>query len=311
MKFGVSLNHRGPQARPEIMTRFAQRADALGFDSLTVSDHIVVPKAMPPNYPYHPKGEFSWQAARDFYEPLTTLMYLAGRTNRLRLGVSVLILSYRNPIVTAKMLSTIDALSEGRMFLGVGTGWWEDEYKALGMPEAFADRGARTDEHLRIYKTLWSQENPQFKGKYHQFGDLEFSPKPYRKTGIPIWIGGHTTRALRRTAEFGDVWHPIGLRPPAGLDPKELDAKRRELDALTAKAGRDPKAISIAFRCPLAFDPKQRAPMAGSTAQLIDDIRAYQQAGVSHMTLDIARESPQATLDVLQRVAEEIVPAFA
>lgn len=310
MKFGVSLNHRGAQARPEIMTRFAQRAEALGFDSLTVSDHVVLPKAMPPNYPYHPKGEFSWQAARDLYEPLTTLMFLAGRTNRLRLGVSVLILSYRNPVVTAKMLATIDALSEGRMFLGVGTGWWEDEYRALGIPEAFQDRGARTDEYLRVYKVLWTEPNPEFKGKYHQFGNLEFSPKPYQKGGLPIWVGGHTTRALRRTAELGDVWHPIGLRPPAGLDPEELGAKRRELYALAEQRGRDPHSIAIAFRCPLHFDPKLRAPMAGSPAQLIEDIRAYEKQGVSHFTFDIARDSPEAALEVLQRIAEEIMPAF-
>jgi probable F420-dependent oxidoreductase len=311
MKFGLSLNHRGVQARPDIMTRFAQRAEALGYDSLTVSDHIVIPKAMPHNYPYHPQGEFSWQAARDLYEPLTTLMFLAGRTNRLRLGVSVLILSYRNPITTAKMLATIDALSEGRMFLGVGTGWWEDEYAALGIPGHYAERGARTDEYLRIYKVLWTEPNPEFKGRFHSFGNLEFSPKPYRKGGLPIWVGGHTTRALKRTAEFGDMWHPIGLRPPAGLDPKELGVKRRELHALAEKAGRDPGAIGIAFRAPLQLHAAKRGPLAGTPQQVIDDIGAYQREGVSHFTFDIFRDTPQAALDAIQQVAEEIMPAFA
>src|SRR5579863_9126714 len=302
MKFGVSLNHRGPQARPEVMTRFAQRAEALGYDSLTVSDHIVIPKAMPTNYPYHPNGEFAWQAARDMYEPLTTLMFLAGRTNRIRLGVSVLILSYRNPVTTAKMLATVDALSVRRIFLGVGTGWWQDEYKALGIPGHFADRGERTDEYLRIYKMLWTEANPEFKGKFFSFGDLEFSPKPYRPGGPPIWIGGHTSRALRRTAEFGDMWHPIGLRPPAGLSAQELGAKRRELDGLAEKAGRDPGKIGIAFRCPLHLNAPKRAPMAGTPQQIVDDIAAYRQEGVSHITFDIFRDSPQATLDAIQQV---------
>jgi len=310
MKFGVSLNQRGSQARPDVIARFAQRAEALGFDSLTVSDHIVIPKPMPGNYPYHPQGEFSWQAARDYYEPLATLTFLAGRTNRLRLGVSVLILSYRNPLVTAKMLSTADALSEGRIFLGVGTGWWEDEYKALGIPEHFADRGARTDEYLRIYKVLWSEQNPEFKGRYHSFGNLEFSPKPRQKGGLPIWVGGHTSRALRRTAELGDVWHPIGLRPPAGLNPQELGAKARELAVLAEKAGRDPARIAIAFRCPLNFTPVRRGPMTGTAAQILDDIHAYQRSGVSHFTFDLARDTPELSLEAMQQIAAEIMPAF-
>ena len=311
MKFGLSLIHRGPQARPEVMTRFAQRAEALGYDSLSVSDHIVIPKAMPHNYPYHPEGQFSWQAARDLHEPLTTLMFLAGRTNRLRLGVSVLILSYRNPVATAKMLATMDALSEGRMFLGVGTGWWEDEYKALGISEHFAERGARTDEYLRIYKLLWTEANPEFNGRFYRFGNLDFSPKPYRSGGLPIWVGGHTSRALRRTAEFGDMWHPIGLRPPAGLAPRELGAKRRELHALAEQAGRDPAAIGIAFRCPLMLHPSQRGPMAGTPQQIVDDIGAYQREGVSHITFDIVRDTSQAALDEMQQIAEEVMPAFA
>ena len=111
MKFGLSLINRGALARPETMTRFVQRAEALGFDWVSISDHIVIPKAMPDNYPYHPDGQFAWQSARDYYEPLATLMFLAGRTTRLRLGTSVLIIPYRNPVIVAKMVATIDALS--------------------------------------------------------------------------------------------------------------------------------------------------------------------------------------------------------
>ncbi|HUJ75919.1 MAG TPA: TIGR03619 family F420-dependent LLM class oxidoreductase, partial [bacterium] len=267
--------------------------------------------AVPKNYPYHPQGEFQWQAAREFYEPLATLAFLAAKTNRLRLGVSVLILSYRNPLLAAKELATLDALSEGRMFLGVGTGWWEDEYKALGIGEHFAQRGARTDEYLRIYKVLWTQENPEFKGKFHEFGNLEFSPKPRQPGGMPIWIGGHTPRALKRVAEFGDVWHPIGLRPPAGLDPQELGQKRQELQRLTAQAKRDPGAISIAFRCPVAFGGKRQGMMTGSALQIVEDIRAYQAVGVSHLTLDTGRPTAEESLAVMEQVASEIMPHFA
>jgi probable F420-dependent oxidoreductase len=311
MRFGVNLLNRGPLARPDLMVRYAQRAEALGFETLTISDHIVIPKAMPSNYPYHPEGKFSWQSAKDYYEPLTTLGFLAGKTNRIRLGTSVLILPYRNPIETAKNLATLDALTEGRMFLGIGTGWWEDEFKALGLASHFADRGARTDEYVRIYKALWTQEQPAFKGQFHQFDQIEFSPKPHQKGGLPIWVGGHTGRALRRVVELGDVWHPIGLRPPSGLDPRELGNRRRELHALAEKAGRDPASIAIHFRCPLAFAKNtaatQRAPMTGSTAQLLEDINAYQQQGVSHITLDLTRESFAQCLEVLEQVAEHLL----
>lgn len=307
MRFGVNLLNRGPLARPDLMVRYAQRAEALGFETLTISDHIVIPKAMPNNYPYHPEGKFSWQAARDYYEPLTSLAFLAGKTNRIRLGTSVLVVPYRNPIQTAKDLATLDALSEGRIFLGIGTGWWEDEFKALGLGSHFAERGERTDEYVRIFKTLWTQENPAFEGRFHRFSNIEFSPKPHQKGGLPIWVGGHTTRALRRVVELGDVWHPIGLRPPSGLDPRELGTKRRELHALAEKAGRDPAAIAIHFRCPLAFSATQRAPMVGSAAQLLEDINAYQAQGVSHMTFDLARETFSECMEVLEQVADTLL----
>jgi len=311
MQFGVNLVNRGPLARPDDMVRYAQRAEALGFQTLTISDHIVIPKAMPANYPYHPEGKFSWQGARDYFEPLTTMAFLAGQTRRIRLGPSVLIISYRNPVATAKMLATLDALSGGRIFLGVGTGWWADEYKALGIPDHFANRGERTDEYLRIYKELWTADEPRFNGKFHHFGDLEFSPKPQQKGGLPIWIGGHTNRALRRTVEFGAAWHPIGLRPPAGLDPAELGRKRGELHALAEKARRDPAGIAIHFRCPLSFSATQRAPMVGTAAQLLDDLNAYREQGVSHITLDLPRDSFTEMLELLEQVAQELLPKLA
>jgi probable F420-dependent oxidoreductase len=308
MKFGLNLVNRGPLARPELMTRFVQRAEALGFDWVTISDHIVIPRAMPENYPYHPEGKFSWESARDYYEPLATLMYLAGRTERLRLGTSVLIIPYRNPITTAKMVATIDALSGGRVFLGVGTGWWEDEFIALGIPGHFAERGARTDEYIRIFRNLWREPDPAFEGQFYRYANLEFSPKPVQPGGVPIWIGGHTRRALRRVAELGDVWHPIGLRPPAGLTPAQMGAKRAELAALCEKHGRDPASVPIAFRCPVVFSQAERKPMQGTPAQILDDIAAYAAQGVGQMGLDIAAAEPGPLLETLERLGAEIVP---
>jgi probable F420-dependent oxidoreductase len=311
MKFGLSLITRGPLAKAEHMTRFVQRAEALGYDWVSISDHIVIPKAMPSNYPYHPDGEFDWRGARDYYEPLATLMFLAGRTTRLRLGTSVLILPYRNPVTVAKMVATVDALSGGRVFLGVGTGWWEDEFKALGLPGHFAERGPRTDEYIRIFRNLWLEENPRFDGQFYQYGDLEFSPKPVQPGGVPIWVGGHTRRALRRTAELGDAWHPIGLRPPAGLTPAQLGEKRGELHRLCEQAGRDPATLQIALRCPLTFTEGgngTRTHMQGAPAQIVEDIAAYAAQGVGQIGFDLAGNDIETLLTTVERIAAEVVP---
>lgn len=310
MKIGISLINRGVLATSQNLVRLTKLAEMRGFDSVTLSDHIVVPKAMPTNYPYHPKGEFAWQSARDYFEPLATLMFLAGCTERIRLGTSVLIITYRNPVTTAKMLATIDALSGGRVFVGVGTGWWEDEYKALGIGHHFADRGPRTDEYLRIFKTLWSQENPTFEGRFFSFSDLEFSPRPVQPGGIPIWIGGHTGRALRRVVELGDAWHPIGLRPPANLDPAELAQHTERLHKLAEKAGRDPATIQLCFRAPAMITDQESRPLIGSPAQVVDDMYAYQALGVDHLTLDFSGENADQMADQIDQFGQEILPQF-
>ncbi len=311
MKFGVNLVNRGEMATMQNLTRFAQRAEALGLDSLTISDHIVIPKKTPSNYPYHPEGKFEWEAAQNYYEPLTSLFFLAGKTERIRLGVSVLIVSYRNPVITAKLLATADVLSGGRMFLGIGTGWWEDEYKALGIGGHFSDRGARTDEYVRIYKELWNEENPAYEGKFFSFSDVEFSPKPLQPGGPPIWVGGHTRRALRRTVELGDAWHPIGLRPPANLDPAELGGKVATLHELAEGAGRDPATIGVAFRAPVGIKAQQGQPLIGSAAQVTDDIHSYLSKGVTHLTMDMTGASFEENLDQLEQIAAQVLPNFA
>jgi len=308
MKFGVSLINRGPLANPEQMLSFALRAEALGFDSLAISDHVVIPRAVPHNYPYHPEGRFDWRSARDYYEPLATLIFLAGATRRIRLGTSVLILPYRNPLVMAKMAATADALSGGRVFLGIGTGWWEDEFKALGLGSHFAERGARTDETIRIFRNLWSEESPAFQGRFYSYGDLEFSPKPAQAGGIPIWVGGHSGRALRRSAALGDAWHPIGLRPPAGLGPQQLGEMRAALHALCEQQGRDPAGLLIAFRCPIVFSPAERGPMQGTPEQVLEDIAAYRAQGVGHITFDIPQSEPGPLMETLERIGTEILP---
>ena len=311
MKFGISLSNRGPLATPQNLVRVAQRAEALGYDSAVVSDHILIPRQDTHNYPYHPEGRLDLSASFNYYEPIATLGFLAGCTQRIRLGISVLVVPYRNPMTTAKMLASIDALAGGRLFLGVGTGWWEDEFKALGRPQNFAERGPRTDEYIRIYRTLWNEADPEFKGRFFSFSELEFSPKPAQAGGLPIWVGGHTGRALRRAVELGDVWHPIGQRPPADLTPRELGVKRDQLRALAKQAGRDGDASPVAFRAPLTIQDAAGTPLRGPVGKICEDLRAYAQQGVGHLTIDCTAASIDGVLEQIEHVAAEIIPEFA
>ena len=243
VKIGLNLDNRGPQATPENLIRFAITADRLGFSSLGVSDHIVLVRQQTRDYPYSATGEIDLEAWTPWNDTLGLIGFVAAKTERIRIGPSVLILPYRNPLVTAKWFATVDALSGGRLFLGAGTGWWREEFEALGLGDQFAERGARTDEYLRIFTNLWSEEVPAFAGRYFNYENLIASPKPAQKGGIPIWIGGNTGRALRRVAEFGDVWHPVVLTPPAELNPLELGERRELLEKLCGERGRDPASI--------------------------------------------------------------------
>src|SRR5215475_13478386 len=181
MKFGVWIPNCRHLATPAIIRDTAVRAEALGYESVWVSDHVVVPHANVVNF-----GE-------TVFDPLVTLGVIAGATRRVQLGTTVLIVPYRNAVVTAKMVSSLDALSGGRVVLGVGAGWVAAESAMLGVP--FAERGPMTDEHLEAMQELWTSERPHFSGKYTQFSDLVFAPKPVQKPHPPIWVGGHSRAA--------------------------------------------------------------------------------------------------------------------
>jgi probable F420-dependent oxidoreductase len=223
----------------------------------------------------------------------------------------VLILPYRNPLVTAKWFATVDALSGGRLFLGAGTGWWREEFKALGLGDQFAERGPRTDEYLRIFKNLWSEDIPAYKGQFFSYDNLIASPKPAQSEGLPIWIGGNSRRALRRVADLGDVWHPVVLTPPANLDPMELGEQRKRLEALYEERDRDPTTIQIVPKTHLYFTNERSRPLSGTPAQIVEDLLAYQAQGVGEFIFYVRGGSEPEKLDNLQRIAEDIMPQVA
>src|SRR5215831_6137426 len=216
IEFGISTLSRGILLSREAYMQVAQAAERAGFAFLSVNDHLVVPGNLGSAYPYTQGG--AWAAAEHghCFDQLATLAFLAGCTSRLRLLTSVMVVPHRQPIATAKMLATIDVLSGGRLILGVGAGWMREEFALLGAP--FAERGAVTDEYLEAFKALWTQARPAYAGKHVKFADLIFEPKPMQKPHPPIWVGGESLAALRRTVRLGDAWYPGNNSQTKSLD---------------------------------------------------------------------------------------------
>jgi probable F420-dependent oxidoreductase len=314
MEFGCVFPNRGPMATPANLGRVAEKAEALSYDTVWFSDHIVIPTEVKSFYPYDPSGKMPFNPSEPYWEPLTVIGYVAGRTSRLRLGTSVLILPYRNPIVTAKMLATLDVLSNGRVTLGAGVGWMEEEFKAIGL-DTYARRGAYSDECIRIFRELWTKDNPSFQGEFHQFSNIRCEPRPVQPGGLPIWIGGHTPQAIRRVARLGDGWQPLVQRPPADLPPAEMQEKIAQLRAFAQQAGRDPRRITLAMGSSIQFTDGAatgpRSLFTGTSAQIVDTLRRYQELGIQNFRCDFPSLSIDGLLQAMERFATEVRPQFA
>ena len=296
-------------AGPEQLRSVAQRAEDLGYDHVWVSDHIVLPKKVDSFYPYAADGVATFKPDEPYYEPLAALNFIAGCTQRIRLGTHVLIIPYRNPVLTAKILSTLDVLSGGRVILGAGVGWMEEEFQAMGL-DTYKERGAVTDEYLQLFKELWTKESPSFQGKYYQISDVGFEPKPVQKPHLPIWIGGHSGPAIRRAAKYGDGWMPIGLRPPAILDPEELGGKIARLRKLTVEAGRPEDAVTLTFSTGVVFNDaagSSREMMQGQPEQIAADLRQYQDLGVSNFIIGFQGSTVPELQENMERFSREVM----
>jgi len=312
VRFGFYLPTRGATAEPEAIETMVARGEALGFSSVVIADHLVFPVAIRSKYPYTVDGAFPGQG--DALDQLSLMAFVAGRSRRLRLISSVMILPHRNPVVTAKMLATIDVLSGGRVTVGVGVGWLREEFQALGAPD-FDRRGPVSDEYLRIFKTLWTQDPASFRGEFYRFDALRCLPHPVQKPHPPIWVGGHSKVALRRVARLGDGWHPVGATPAVPLGPAEMRASLDELRRLTEAERRDFSTLTISYKAPL-YDPgravdggdARRRPFTGSEQAIADDIGAFEALGVSELIFDFRAETLAESLDRMARFAPLIRP---
>jgi probable F420-dependent oxidoreductase len=306
MRYGFYLPTRGQTASPEALDTLVASAEEWGFSSVMIADHIVFPVTIKSKYPYTVSGAFPGQG--DALEQLSLMAFVAGKSRTLRLISSVMILPYRNPVVTAKMLATIDVLSRGRVTVGVGVGWLREEFEALGAPD-FDRRGAVSDEYLRIFKALWTQEPASYHGEFYRFDSVRCLPHPVQKPHPPIWVGGHSKAALRRVARLGDGWHPVGANPAVPLRPPELRASLDDLRRLTEAEGRDFSTLTISYKAPI-YDSGQgvdggaeRRPFSGSQQAIADDIGTFAGLGVSELIFDFRSESLPESLDRMARFA--------
>ena len=299
MKFGVTIpNNRGVE-EPQQVLALGPLAEELGYDSLWVMDHL-----------------FNTGYIRDrlenkpYYHPLSTLSYLAATTKEIRLGTSVLVLPYHNPVELAKYAATLDQISGGRLTLGVGVGAMAEEFEALGI--SLRQRGSLTDESIAIMKELWTNPNPSYHSRRWNFSNLLFSPKPLQKPHVPLWVGGASPGALRRVATMGDGWHPTGLSP------EEFSLGRKEIEEQALAAGRDPNAIAMSMRVEVEVHGTPSGPRSASRARISGDdpdgmiaaVEAYQTAGVQHIVLALNSGDIPAITRKMEGIAHNVIPHF-
>lgn len=314
MQYGFGAPVSGPLSSPVNLARIAVAGEAAGYDYVTISDHVVIPHDIEARYPYSDTGEFPGRSRGDRHEQLTAVAFVAGKTSRLRLVTSVTVVPHRPAVLQAKMLATIDVLSGGRLTFGVGAGWMREEFEALGLPP-FAERGAVTDEYITACRELWTRDEPRFAGKYVNFADVLFEPKPVQKPHPPIWVGGESGPALRRTARLGDGWYPIGTNPQHRLDSmKRFAARVDRLRRLIREAGRDPAKVVLAYRVssrgrtlPARADDGERRLFSGETADIVADLRAFRDFGVGHVDFNFGGDSAEAMIAEMRRFREDVL----
>ena len=314
MDIGMTLPGRGPLAEPESLGQLARRADELGFAYLAVPDHIVVPRTIDSRYPYSATGAFPGSASGSCLDQFSVLSFVAAMTRQARLVTSVTVIPHRGAVEQAKLVATIDVLSQGRMTLGVGAGWMREEFEALGVP-SFDQRGRVTDEYLEVFKCLWTEDDPEFDGEFVQFRNISFLPKPVQDPHPPIWVGGESAPALRRTARYGDTWYPIGSNPHFPLDTIErFSARVARLGEIASEEGRDPASISLVYCATWAnegavkLEGGGRHLLTGSAQDLQEDITALRNAGVVGLMLNFQRDTLAQSLDAKQHFADEVRP---
>ncbi len=289
MKFGICLPIRRDTSL-EFNVELGIRAESFGFDSIWASDHVAVPNGQVGRFTQH------------FYDPFVLLSAIAAKTSKIKIGTSLIILPYRNPVVVANMVSSLDVLSKGRVIFGVATGWLKEEFDILGVP--FKKRGKRTNEYIEVIKELWENDSPEYQGEYFQFSDFKFDPKPYQKPHLPIWVGGNSEYAMQRAVKYGEGWQPTWVTPD-------------EMDKLTDQMNDFVDAdfvYSVRNRVTISTEKDKSLPdcyFNGTVDDIVKIIKDYERAGVSNILFDPETKSDDETFNLIELLSKEVIKEFS
>jgi len=297
MKFGAGIPHYGVPTSKKAVNDFCELAERLMFDSIWTTDHIAVSDKYPDPYGC-------------IIESLTTLSFAAAKTEHVKLGTSIIVLPMRNPVLFAKQAASLDFLSDGRLILGLGAGWMDDEFATLSAD--FQNRGKIMNEQIKLMKSLWSADKPQFGGQFFKIDNAIFLPKPLAKNGPPIWIGGSSRPALRRAASLGDGWHPVGYSP------SQISEGKRILDSLL----QGKRKITISVRLPVEISEtaasiyslssgEQAYMLGGKREAVVKEVEKLQEAGVEHLICFFGNKPYDFVASQAKLFAQEIIPSFA
>ena len=303
MRIGFNLPQIGPAASPEAMVRVAQRAEELGYDSLWVTERLLYPTSPQTPYPASPDGSLP-EAFKINFDPIETLTFVAGQTKQIGLGTSVLDMPYYNPVMLARRLTTLDVLSGGRLRVGLGQGWSQDEYQASGAPEK--GLGKRADEFISVLKAIWTTDPVEFHGEFFHLPKSVIQPKPVQKPHPPIYLAAYSPGALKRAATMADGWNPAGV-PLDGM--KEM---LEGLKGMAQQAGRDPNDVAVVVRANVTLTDEplgdERFIFYGSADEIKSDIVAVRELGAAELFFD-PTFSPDGTsvdgfLSSMERIRE-------
>jgi probable F420-dependent oxidoreductase len=300
MRFGVTVPNNWGIADPRQVLAMGPLAEALGYDSVWVMDHL-----LNNGYIRERLGD------KPYYHPLATLSYLAATTKRVSLGTSVMVLPYHNPVELAKYTASLDQMSGGRVILGVGAGAMTEEFETLGVP--FKQRGVLTNESMTIMKELWTSADPRYESERWSLAGFKFAPKPIQRPSIPLWVGGASPGAMRRAATLGDGWHP------SGLSPDEFQAGREQVRKLATAAGRDPDGLAMSIRLEVEVGGRASSQRAAARSRLHGDsvdemiagLRAYERAGVEHVVLALNSGEVGRITALMVDIAEKVMPEWS
>lgn len=287
MKFGIMFASTGPFASAEGAAAIATAADRCGIESIWSVEHVVIPDGYQSAYPYSSSGKIPGAEDADIPDPLIWLAYAAALTTEVRLATGILIVPQRNPVVLAKECATLDKLSNGRFDLGIGVGWLEEEFNALGLP--FAQRGKRTDDYVAAMRALWTQEKASYDGEFASFDAAIQRPQPVQPGGVPIVVGGHSKAAARRAGRLGDGFFPISATEEELVDLLEL------MKETAAEHGRDGDAITITVG---SWSPKRDS---------LDKVKELEEMGIDRLIV----APPTGNLDKLDEAIEQLAEKIA